>query len=40
MDLGKPPDTLRSIQPLLTIYKQFMKRDTVVAYYGTLGERV
>ena len=37
MDVGKPPDTLlRSIQPYLTIYKQFAERDPIVAYFGRL----
>jgi vacuolar protein sorting-associated protein VTA1 len=34
MDLGKPPGGLRSIQPFLTIYKQFIKRDPVVSYFA------
>ena len=37
MDLGKPPGGLRSIQPFLTIYKQFIKRDPVVSYFGRSG---
>ena len=30
------PPALKSVQPYLTIAKQFAKRDPVVAYYGEL----
>ena len=33
---GGLPLALRSLQPYLTIYKQFINRDPIVSYYGML----
>lgn len=36
--MDKPPASLRPIQPYLMVYKQFLKRDPVMSYYGMLGD--